>query len=75
VLAAGVDYLHPDLGGGFGPGYRVIAGYDFVGDEGPCQRRRTVDFTVRFWIMIWNRNSGQGHGESCRRADGSLASR
>ena len=37
MLAAGVDYLHPDLGGGFGPGYRVITGYDFVGDEGPCQ--------------------------------------
>ncbi len=37
MSAAGVDYLHPDLGGGFGPGYRVITGYDFVGDEGPCQ--------------------------------------
>ena len=37
-LAAGVDYLHPDLGGGFGPGFRVITGYDFVGDEGPCPR-------------------------------------
>ena len=31
---AGVDYLHPDLGGGFGPGYRVITGTDYVGDAG-----------------------------------------
>ena len=29
---AGVDYMHPDLGGGFGPGRRVEFGYDFVGD-------------------------------------------
>ena len=31
---AGVDYMHPDLGGGFGPGFRVAYGYDFVGDNG-----------------------------------------
>lgn len=24
--------MHPDLGGGFGPGYRVAYGYDFVGE-------------------------------------------
>ena len=34
TLLAGIDYLHPDLGGGFGPGYRVITGYDYVGDAG-----------------------------------------
>jgi subtilisin family serine protease len=32
VMDTGVDYDHPDLGGGFGPGYRVTAGWDFVGD-------------------------------------------
>jgi minor extracellular serine protease Vpr len=32
VMDTGIDYLHPDLGGGFGKGYRVVAGYDFVGD-------------------------------------------
>ena len=31
VRRAGVDYMHPDLGGGFGPGFRVAYGYDFVG--------------------------------------------
>ncbi|KAF8210672.1 peptidase S8/S53 domain-containing protein [Mycena galopus ATCC 62051] len=27
-----IDYNHPLLGGGFGPKYKVIGGYDFVGD-------------------------------------------
>ncbi len=26
-------YRHPALGGGFGPGYKIQFGYDFVGDE------------------------------------------
>jgi minor extracellular serine protease Vpr len=33
VIDTGVDYDHPDLGGGFGPGHRVATGYDFVGDR------------------------------------------
>ncbi len=32
IMDTGVDYHHPDLGGGFGPGFRVFTGYDFVGD-------------------------------------------
>lgn len=32
VMDTGIDYHHPDLGGGFGPGYKVAYGYDFVGD-------------------------------------------
>ncbi|GAN05471.1 subtilisin-like serine protease PR1C [Mucor ambiguus] len=32
VLDTGVDYLHPALGGGFGKGFKVIKGYDLVGD-------------------------------------------
>lgn len=32
VMDTGIDYEHSDLGGGFGPGYRVAYGYDFVGD-------------------------------------------
>jgi subtilisin family serine protease len=30
VIDTGIDYLDPDLGGGFGPGYKVIAGWNFV---------------------------------------------
>ncbi|MBT9145189.1 MAG: Minor extracellular protease vpr [candidate division WS2 bacterium] len=29
IVDTGVDYLHPDLGGGFGAGFKVIGGYDF----------------------------------------------
>jgi minor extracellular serine protease Vpr len=31
IIDTGIDYHHPDLGGGFGPGKRVYTGYDFVG--------------------------------------------
>lgn len=33
VIDTGVDYTHPDLGGGFGPGYKVIGGYDFYNHD------------------------------------------
>ncbi|KAJ1557979.1 hypothetical protein HK405_014710, partial [Cladochytrium tenue] len=33
LIDNGVYYLHPALGGGFGPGYKVAKGYDFVGDD------------------------------------------
>ncbi|KAK0476848.1 subtilisin-like protease [Armillaria novae-zelandiae] len=29
----GIDYTHPLLGGGFGPGFKVVGGYDLVGDN------------------------------------------
>ena len=32
VIDTGVDYNNPALGGGFGPGDKVIAGYDFADD-------------------------------------------
>ncbi|MGW8727012.1 S8 family serine peptidase [Streptomyces sp. NPDC055808] len=36
VLDSGVDYTHPDLGGGFGEGHKVVGGYDFAnGDSDP----------------------------------------
>ncbi|KAL0936376.1 Minor extracellular protease vpr 2 [Colletotrichum truncatum] len=33
VIDSGVDYNHPALGGGFGPGFKVSGGYDLVGQE------------------------------------------
>ncbi|GHD22499.1 S8 family serine peptidase [Nocardiopsis kunsanensis] len=33
VMDTGVDYTHPDLGGGEFPNDRVVAGHDFVGDD------------------------------------------
>lgn len=36
VLDTGIDHTHPDLGGGFGEGHKVVGGYDFVnGDAEP----------------------------------------
>jgi len=36
VIDTGIDYTHPDLGGGFGPGFKVVGGYDFAnGDDDP----------------------------------------
>ncbi len=33
VMDSGLDYHHPDLGGGFGKGKRVFKGFDFVGEN------------------------------------------
>ncbi|CAE6450175.1 unnamed protein product [Rhizoctonia solani] len=33
IIDSGVDYNHPALGGKFGPGNKIIGGYDFVGDD------------------------------------------
>lgn len=33
VIDTGIDYLHPALGGGFGPGFLVSYGKDLVGDQ------------------------------------------
>lgn len=36
VVDTGVDWSLPDLGAGFGPGHKVVAGHDFVsGDDDP----------------------------------------
>jgi hypothetical protein len=32
IVDSGVEWTHPDLGGGLGPDYTVIGGYDLVGD-------------------------------------------
>jgi hypothetical protein len=34
VMDTGVDYSHPALGGGFGAGHKVKAGFDFVDNDG-----------------------------------------
>ena len=33
VIDSGVDYTHPSLGGGFGPGHKISFGTDLVGDD------------------------------------------
>jgi hypothetical protein len=34
IIDRGVDYNHWELGGGFGPGFKVVAGYDFQDNTG-----------------------------------------
>jgi hypothetical protein len=34
IIDRGVDYNHPDLGAGFGPGHKVIDGFDFQDNTG-----------------------------------------
>lgn len=33
IVDSGVDYRHPSLGGGFGPGFKVEGGYAFIQDH------------------------------------------
>ena len=33
IIDTGIDYNNPALGGGFGPGHRVIAGWDFANND------------------------------------------
>jgi len=33
IIDTGIDYMHPALGGGFGPGHKVAGGWDFVNDD------------------------------------------
>lgn len=33
IIDTGIDYNHPDLGGGFGEGFKVAGGYDFVDND------------------------------------------
>jgi len=33
IIDSGIDYNHPDLGGGFGHGKKVAGGYDFVNND------------------------------------------
>ena len=33
IIDSGIDYLHPALGGGIGPGHKVAGGYDFVNND------------------------------------------
>ncbi len=33
IIDTGIDYTHPDLGGCFGEGCKVVGGYDFINDD------------------------------------------
>ena len=33
IMDTGIDYNHPDLGGGFGPGCKIEGGWDYIGND------------------------------------------
>ncbi len=33
IIDTGIDYTHPALGGGYGKGFKVVGGYDFVNED------------------------------------------
>jgi hypothetical protein len=33
IIDTGIDYLLPDLGGGIGPGFKVLGGFDFINND------------------------------------------
>ncbi|MCH8942387.1 MAG: S8 family serine peptidase [Bacteroidetes bacterium] len=33
ILDTGIDYLHQDLGGGIGPGFKVLGGFDLINND------------------------------------------
>ncbi|OBZ70623.1 Minor extracellular protease vpr [Grifola frondosa] len=43
LIDTGVDYTNPVLGGGFGPRFKVIGGYDFVGTNIPVPDSDPMD--------------------------------
>jgi len=58
VIDSGIDYMHPALGGGFGKGFRVAYGHDFVGDDYTGQNTPVPDEDPR----DCNDGKGGGHG-------------
>jgi subtilisin family serine protease len=47
IIDAGIDYHHPALGGGLGKGFKVIGGWDFVGDNFTGDNTPVPDNDVR----------------------------
>ncbi|KAJ3107288.1 hypothetical protein HDU97_004427 [Phlyctochytrium planicorne] len=43
IIDTGIDYMHPALGGGFGPGFKVSYGWDFVGDAYSLKNQTAVE--------------------------------
>ncbi|KAF3061843.1 Minor extracellular protease vpr [Daldinia childiae] len=43
IVDSGTWYNHTALGGGFGPGFKVAGGWDFVGDDWPSEEKKPDD--------------------------------
>lgn len=61
IIDTGVDYTHPALGGGIGPGHKIVGGYNFVGPlSGTSSNNKTGPSNSQ--IDQYNPLDCQGHG-------------
>jgi len=58
VLDTGADYMHPDLGGGIGPGFKVIGGTDFIDDDNDPMERKNDPGINPATGSSWNTSHG-----------------
>jgi uncharacterized protein YjdB/subtilisin family serine protease len=58
VLDTGADYMHPDLGGGIGPTFKVIGGTDFVDDDNDPMERKNDPGINPATGRDWNTSHG-----------------
>lgn len=61
VIDTGVDYTHPALGGGIGPDYKIVGGYNFVGPLAGASNNNKLG-TSNSRIDEYNPLDCQGHG-------------
>ncbi|KAF4599319.1 hypothetical protein EYR40_006411 [Pleurotus pulmonarius] len=52
ILDTGIDYTHPTLGGAFGPGNKVIGGFDLVGDDYDGRNHPSTPHTPKLTDII-----------------------
>jgi len=58
VLDTGADYMHPDLGGGMGPGFKVVGGWDFVDDDADPMEQKNMPGVDPATGRDWNTAHG-----------------
>src|SRR5687768_16428506 len=51
IIDSGIDYMHPALGGGIGPGRKVAGGYDFVNGDGDRSEEHTSELQSRLHLV------------------------
>jgi subtilisin family serine protease len=61
IIDTGVDYTHPALGGGIGPDYKIVGGYNFVGPLSDTYTNNKTGLS-NSQIDQYNPLDCQGHG-------------
>ncbi len=64
VLSTGIDHTMPLLGGGFGEGYKVVGGWDFVDNDNTPQEGQSTDGSFEASIIAGQNANYQGWAPS-----------